>query len=297
MEGLAGTFYNEKKYDEAIQWANRMLEKDPANLQTHNLIAKAYYLKQDYPASIKKINEILALDDAAKRAPTEESLRLLASCYQHLKDNAGYTTVLERMVAHYPTREYWGDMIYRTEHKAGFSDRLRLDLYRLMIATGNMDDAGQYVEMAELALLAGLPAEAKTAMDAGYAANLLGTGKEGAKHKQLRDRVNKQATEDLKTLDAGEASAKTAKTGTGLVNIGYNYVINGQADKGIPLMEQGIAKGGLKSADEAKLHLGMAYLKSGNRDKAKEVFQSLQGNDGAADIGRLWLLVRPLADK
>jgi tetratricopeptide (TPR) repeat protein len=297
MEGLAGTFYNEKKYDEAILWANRMLEKDPANLQTHNLIAKAYYLKQDYPASIKKINEILALDDAAKRAPTEESLRLLASCYQHLKDNAGYTTVLERMVAHYPTREYWGDMIYRTEHKAGFSDRLRLDLYRLMIATGNMDDAGQYVEMAELALLAGLPAEAKTAMDAGYAANLLGTGKEGAKHKQLRDRVNKQATEDLKTLDAGEASAKTAKTGTGLVNIGYNYVINGQADKGIPLMEQGIAKGGLKSADEAKLHLGMAYLKSGNRDKAKEVFQSLQGNDGAADIGRLWLLVRPLADK
>jgi hypothetical protein len=76
-----------------------------------------------------------------------------------------------------------------------------------------------------------------------------------------------------------------------MVNIGYNYVLNGQFDKGIALIEQGIAKGGLKSVDEAKLHLGMAYLHAGNRDKAKEVFKSIQSNDGAADLGRLWLLV------
>ncbi|MBC3883751.1 tetratricopeptide repeat protein [Undibacterium griseum] len=297
IEGLAGTYYNEKNYAEAIVWAKRYIEKSNANPQMNNLLARCYYLKGDFQNAIAQLKTMLADDEKAQRITTEENLRLLASSYQQLKDNAGYTAVLERVVQHYPTREYWGDLIYRVEHKPGFSDRLRLDLYRLLLATNNMDDAAQYVEMAELALLAGLPSEAKTAVDAGYAANLLGAGKEATKHKQLKDRVYKQAAEDIKSLDAGETAAKNAKTGTGLVNIGYNYVINNQAEKGINLMEQGIAKGGLKSADEARLHLGMAYLQSGNRDKAAEIFKSLQAADGTADLGRLWLYVRKAETK
>ena len=295
IEGMAGTYFNEKKYDQAIVWAKRYLEKNNTSASMHNLLSRAYYLKNDFPNAIVELKAIIADDQAAKRIPTEETLRLLASSYQQSKDNAGYTSVLEMMVEYHPTREYWGDLLYRTEHKAGFSDRLRLDLYRLMLVTNNMDDPGQYVEMAELALLAGLPTEAKSAVDAGYAANLLGTGKDAAKHKQLRDKVNKQAADDVKSLDTGETAAKNAKTGIGLVNFGYNYVVNGQFEKGISLIEQGIAKGGLKSADEAKLHLGLAYLKSGNRDKAIEAFNTIQGTDGAADIAQLWLKFRPLA--
>jgi len=297
VEGMAGTYFNEKNYEQAIIWAKRYLDKFPSSASVHSMLARAYYLKADYPNAVVELKGIIGADDAAKRIPSEENLRLLGSSYQQMKDTAGYTGVLYQMVQFYPTREYWGDLLYKVEHKAGFSDRLRLDLYRLLLVTNNMDDPGQYVEMAELALQAGLPAEAKKAVDAGYAANVLGTGKEAAKHKQLHDRVYKQATEDAKTLDAGESAAKNAKTGVGLVNIGYNYVVNAQAEKGIALIEQGIAKGGLKSADEAKLHLGMAYLQSGNRDKATEIFQSIQGTDGTAELGQLWLFVRKADDK
>ncbi|MFZ6654629.1 tetratricopeptide repeat protein [Undibacterium sp. TJN19] len=291
IEAMAGTFFNEKKYDLAKAWAQRYLAKDNSNQGMHNLMARAYYLENDYAGTIKVLTAVIAEDDKAKRNPSQENLRLLAGSYQQIKDNNGYALVLERMLELYPQKEYWGDLLYRIEHRPGFAERLRLDLYRLLLVTDSLDDASQYVEMTELALLAGLPIEAKAAIDAGYAANMLGNGKEGAKHKQLRDRTYKQAADDLKNLDAGEASAKASKTGIGMVNIGYNYVLNGQFDKGIGLIEQGIAKGGLKSVDEAKLHLGMAYLHAGNREKAKEVFKTIQGNDGAADMGRLWLLV------
>ncbi|MBI3286139.1 MAG: hypothetical protein HYZ65_14995 [Burkholderiales bacterium] len=292
MEAMAGTYFNEKKYDQAKQWALRLLEKDNGNQQIHSLLARAMYLQNDFAGTIKELALQLTQDDQAQRAPSQDTLRLLGASYQQTKDNAGYTMILERMVTHYPQKDYWGDLIYRIEHKPGFSDRLRLDLYRLLLITDNIDDAAQYVEMAELALLAGLPAEAKKVVDAGFSANVLGAGKEAAKHKQLRERVYKQAADDAKALDAGEAAAKSAKTGTGMVNIGYNYVINGQFEKGIALMEQGIAKGGLKSLDEAKLHLEMAQLQAGNRDKAVEMQKSIQGADGSADLARLWLLVR-----
>ena len=290
-EAVAGTLFNEKKYAESRVWANRMLAKDPGNAGMSNLIARSYYLENDYANTIKVLNVQLAEDDKAQRKTTEENLRLLTSSYQQLKDWDGYTVALERMVALYPKPEFWADLLYRVTKKPGFSDRLLLDYYRLLILNDKFEDGAQFVDMAELALLAGLPVEAKTAIDAGYAANLLGTGKEATKHKQLRDRVNKQAADDVKSLDAGEAAAKNAKTGIGMVNIGYNYVINGQFDKGLALMEQGIAKGGLKSPDEAKLHLGVAYLKAGKRDKAVETLKPIQGRDGSGDLARLWLLV------
>ena len=80
--------------------------------------------------------------------------------------------------------------------------------------------------------------------------------------------------------------------GNDLVQIGYAFVTMGQADKGIALIEQGIAKGGLKRPEDAKLRLGVAMLKSGKgKAKAMQVLRSVQGADGAADLGRVWALV------
>ncbi|WP_339939195.1 tetratricopeptide repeat protein [Undibacterium luofuense] len=292
--GVAVEYFNAKQYDKAMVWTQRYLQSDPKDITVQSMVARIHYLKADYPATIKKLDEILALNKAAGVKPSEETLKLYASCYQHQKNMAGYANVLELMVEHYPTRELWSDLIYRIQSKPGFSDRLRLDMYRLLISNGTMDDGAQYVEMAELALLAALPSEAKQTLDAGYSAGLLGTGKDAAKHKQLRDRVNKQVADELKSQEADETAARNAKGGTGLINTGYSYVIRGQIEKGVQLMELGMSKGSLKYEDEARLHMGMAYLKAGNRDKAKEVFATLKGAD-AADLARLWLLTRPAA--
>jgi hypothetical protein len=292
-EGAAGTYFNEKQYAKAKEWIGRYLELDNSSTEMQELLARTLYLQEDFAGTIKEINRQIQNEDAANKVPSYDKLYLLISAYLKLKDMDGYTRVLERMVAHYPKKEYWADLIYRLPNKPGFSDRLRLDYYRLLLATDTLEEAPQFVEMAELSLLAGLPAEAKKVVDAGYAANMLGTGKDAAKHKLLRDKVNKQAADDLKSLDAGEAAAKASKNGIGLVNTGYNFVINGQAERGISLMEQGIAKGGLKAPDEAKLHLGMAYLQAGNRTKAAETFKSIQSADGSTDIGKFWLLMKP----
>jgi len=258
-----------------------------------DLLARVLYLQNDFPATITELNAQLKEAEAANKVPTHDQLHLLISCYLKLKDNDGYVAVLERMVEHFPKKEYWGDLLYRVQAKPAFADRFRLDWYRLLLTTDNLEEGGQYVEMAELALLAGLPVEAKKVVDAGYAANLLGVGKDAAKHKTLRDRANKGAADDIKNLDAGEAAAKASKNGIGMVSMGYNLVLNAQAEKGAALIEQGIAKGGLKSIDEAKLHLGIAYLQAGNKAKGTEILKSVQSKDGAGDLARLWLLVRP----
>jgi len=67
--------------------------------------------------------------------------------------------------------------------------------------------------------------------------------------------------------------------------------LSGQAearDKGIALMEQGIKKGGLKRPEEAALRLGMAYALAGQKQKALDTLNSVQGPDGITDVAMLW---------
>ncbi len=53
-------------------------------------------------------------------------------------------------------------------------------------------------------------------------------------------------------------------------------------------MEQGIKKGGLRRPEDAKLHLGIAYLQAGQKAKALQTFKTVGGTDGAAELARLW---------
>lgn len=64
----------------------------------------------------------------------------------------------------------------------------------------------------------------------------------------------------------------------------------GQFDKGIELLEKGIAKGLPKRPEDARLHLAIAQVLAGQTDKAKQTFATVSGSGGMDDLVRYWLL-------
>ncbi len=56
-------------------------------------------------------------------------------------------------------------------------------------------------------------------------------------------------------------------------------------------MERAATQSGIKRLEELRLHLAQAYRIAGNKEKALQTFKSVEGNDGAADIARLWILL------
>jgi hypothetical protein len=148
----------------------------------------------DYPAAIAEAKALVQADLAASRKPNEQVLRVLGFSQQKASDMAGYTQTLELLVQHYPTPEYWGDLISRTVRKPGFADdRLRIDVYRLQRALGIALMGDEMADMAQRALASGLPAEAQKLVEEGYAGGLLGKGPDAAAHAKLRDQANKAA--------------------------------------------------------------------------------------------------------
>ena len=75
------------------------------------------------------------------------------------------------------------------------------------------------MEMAQLALQAGFPAEAQAGRRQGFAGGALGTGPEAERHKRLRDLVARKLDEHVKARDESLALAERGKDGTSLVNM------------------------------------------------------------------------------
>jgi hypothetical protein len=127
-------------------------------------------------------------------------------------------------------------------------------------------------------------------VDKGYDVKALGQGPEASRHQRLRDLVAKELAASQKNRAKDEADALAAKDGNDLVKVGLNYVYEGNPDKGLALVEQGIKKGGLKRPEDAKLRLGEAQIYTGHKVKGVQTLREVKGSDGAADIARLWIL-------
>jgi tetratricopeptide (TPR) repeat protein len=290
VEGVAGLYYQAKDYPNTITWASRYLREGGTAPQMRVMLSQAYYLNREYGQAAKELSTDVQADETAGRTPSKDRLELLANCYVKQNDTPGVVTALTKLVTYYPKKSYWIDLLRYTETRPGFTPRLTLDVYRLKLAVGILDTDTQFVEMAQLALQAGFPDEAKQVLDKGFADGALGTGADADRHKRLRDLVAKNVADDEKTLLHDEPAAAAAADGTGLVNIGFAYVSRGEIDKGLELMEKGIRKGGMKYPDDTTLHLGIACLFGRRREKAVQVLKTVRGTDGAADLARLWII-------
>jgi outer membrane protein assembly factor BamD (BamD/ComL family) len=286
VQAVAVGYYQKKDYANAAKWTQRYFKEGGNDGQMRTVLLQSYYLGNDCPS----VNKMLSGEEGSNRKNTEEELQILANCYLRQKDTGGYVNTIEKLVMHYPKKEYWTDLLSRVQKKPGFSDRLGINVYRLKLATNNMTSANDYMEAAQLALQAGVPAEAMQIIDKGYQAGMLGKGNEAERHGRLKGLAQKQLDESKAKRAQEEQEAMAAKDGNALVNVGVNYVYEGNAQKGLALIEQGIKKGGLKRPEDAKLRLGEAQLHAGQKQKGVTTLREVKGTDGAADIARLWVL-------
>jgi len=289
IEAIAGSYFRAKDYASSASWTNRYIQGGGSDLRMRDTLAQAYYLNNDFANATKATNEAIEAYARAEQLPSETLYQLLTSCALKQNDKKAYYAALEKLVAAYPKQDYWLDLLHQIVARPG-SERLTLDIFRLQFAVGALTKTEHYMDFAQLAIQAGLPAEAKAIIDKGYAAGVLGAGQEAERHGRLRDMAKRSMDADQPTLGNAEAEAAKAPSGNPLVNAGMNFYGYGQYDKAASMIQAGIAKGDLKYPDDAKLHLGIVYLAAGNKQKAVEAFKSIKSGDAVNDLARLWLI-------
>ena len=290
IQVLANAYYKAGNYSKAASTYSRYFAEGGTDQSLRPYMIQAMNQGGDSSKALKEVMADMAADEKAGRAPSLSNLEFYANAALKQKDMAGYSSALEKMITYYNKKEFWVNLLNNVERKPGYSERLKLDLYRLKIALGLVTKTSDFMDSSLMAIQAGFPAEATKIIDAGYKAGALGAGNDAERHKRLRDMANKAQAEADKGLAAAQADAQQSKDGTGLLNLGYANVTSGKFDQGLSMMEEGIKKDSLKHVDDAKLHLGIAQLQAGKKAAAIKTLKTVQGNDGTADLARYWII-------
>jgi tetratricopeptide (TPR) repeat protein len=289
LKTLVQLYSVSKTYPKVTEYGSRWMKGGGTDGQTMLLIGQAHYLQKDYRTAIAVLEKMVSDAEKAGKTPEESTLQLIQSSYVKLNDVAGANKALEALVIRYPKREYWDgllDMMMRQKN----SDRVTLNLYRLMLQVGVMTQPDDYIEMAELLLEAGLPGEAQRVMEAGYSAKVFDT-EDKSRADRYQRRLNDakaKAAEDQKTLGVAEAEARKAAAGQADVALGLAYASFGDYAKGSEAIARGLQKGSVKDPDQAQMSLGIAGLKLGRKAEAVKAFEQVKADPQMAEVARLW---------
>ncbi|WP_408585619.1 tetratricopeptide repeat protein [Paraburkholderia bannensis] len=276
---LAGLYFQQKEYGKAISAAQRYQKLGGGDPQMQTLLIESYYLSGDNAGALTLLKSSVDAQTRAGHAPDEAQLQLLGTVAQRANDAAAYRGALEKLVAFHSKPEYWTDLIHAIRSKPGYLSALDVDVYRLRRAAGSLASADDYMEMTQLAIMSGSTAEGKQIVDQGFSSGALG-------HDAQADRERR-----LQALAAKRASSPVdPQNPVAPFDAGFNQVFAGQQQAGFAAMEAALAKG-VDHPDMARLRLGEAYYFAGQKARAVTAFKAVKGNDGAADLAQLWLLI------
>jgi hypothetical protein len=286
---LRGEFFAEqKKWAEALPYLTRARDLGHKTEDLSLRIAQAHVEAGNVPAGIAELQRAVDAEAAAGRKAPESWYNYGVARLYTSGDRAGATTWMKRALVAYPTPQNWRKtiIIFRdnaAKGQAALTRPQKLDLFRLMRASGALADQNDYLEYADLAFQAGVPVEAMRVIDEGKTQGKLPAANATAARIRAEAAAAAKLETPLATLERNAASAANGRTAAGT---GDAYLANGEPAKAIPLYRLALQKGGV-DAQQVNLRLGMALALSGAKPDAKTTLAGV--NQGAnADIAGLW---------
>lgn len=280
LKTTAQLYYQAGNATKASQYVKQYQTEFGNDADLQALVSQGYYQAGDFKNASMSAKDLVAQAKAAGRKPQEAVLQIwLASAFK-LGDKSGQREALTGLVGHYPSATYWGDLLDVTQAELGHSDRLALEVFRLRMAVSAMQGSDDYMEMAQMAIQNGLPGEAQSIMEKGFANKTLG-GANKSRETRLLTMAKTQATQDRASL------SQTAATPKAKAALGEAYATYGNRTKAIELYKAALS--GAEKPDEVKLHLGQAYLASGNKGEAQKMFGSISKDPNYKALAALWL--------
>jgi tetratricopeptide (TPR) repeat protein len=286
VKTLAQLYSRAKNIPKTIEYGNRWIKASPNDTDAYYLVAQSYYQQRDWKNSVRVMQNGI---DAARRSgqPVKENwLTMKLYCQTELKDKEGISETREQLVRNFPSRENW-ERLLATVIRPGDEEATQLGYYRLMFDLDVLKEPKNYSDMSEIAIASGVPGEAVTVMEKGFANKIL-ENQDKDRHTRLLNNAKTHAQASRAELPNLEKQARAAKTGEADVNVGIIYMSFGQYDKAIEALERGLQKGAHKRTAEAQIMLGRAYLKLKQKDAARRAFKAVPDDSKLARVAELY---------
>ena len=300
MKSLVDLSLREKDYARVLSWSQRYADKGGTDDAVQLMRLEGLRFSGDERGALQGWKARRAAAERSGARMPESHWRLLwALQRRHEPADSGAT--LEALARLYPRPEYYAELAAGASQAPYLTERALVSIYRLLRVVGALSTPAMALEMAERTLRIGFPGEAAAVLEDAQKAGVL-PGNRAEDLARLREAVQRAQATDERDRVASEAAARQAADGTRLADLGWAAVAAQPAGApaerlgpGLEMLEQGVAKGGLRRDSEARLNLAIAQFGAGRRDAARGTVQALarqlesaSAPDPMASPVRLW---------
>ena len=288
LKALAQQAYQLHDYGKTIDYANRYQKEAGADADLQLLVANCYYQERDYRQSLAATKAMIDSSEASGHTAPQKVYALFLSSAFQLKDNTDIRRALFALIEHYPSDAYW-DALAQQINIEGPPPYAQLDLMRIQYQKHLLKKDDDVFNFAKLAFALKLPGDAKTIIDAGFKAKILGNAP-GNRDQRLMQAVNDAVTKDQAALEADDAQAAKGTAGDNDIAVGQRFASYGKYDRAIAAIKRGLTKAEVSNPDQTKLELGRIELQAGHADEGRRTLGSIKAEGATKDVARLYLI-------
>jgi hypothetical protein len=282
--------YQIKNYPKVLELGDKAIKGGFANDEVYTLMAQTYYLQGNYKRTQQFVEGYIK--DQSK--PKEEMLKFVMSACDKLHDTGCMTRTLEKMIANYPKPEYWQGVLSSMLASSEFSDRNRLQLFRLATEVDVLKRSDDYTEMAQLAQEQGAYAEAERILQKAFEKKVFTDQRSIDKNNRLLASIQKGMAQDKASLPQRAQAAAASPNGDDDVNVGIAYLSYQQFPEAIKVLQNSLTKPLTdpkpRTANEIKLLIGVAQLEAGDKQGAVKTFREVKNDPQLERLASLWSL-------
>lgn len=276
---------NAKDNAKAAAAYSQLLQLEPNNTDVLNNLVLLHREQKNYPAAMELIRKNIDTAKAAGQPVPEKVYRLGLQTALDGNMNQQILPLTREFLAAYPNQQNWAVALdlYRQSSKA--DDATLVDTFRLMRSAKALDQANEYLALADALAQGRYYAEARDVVNEGIAAGKYNASNASAA--AILKEVSPKIAEDKAALSGLEARARSGANGDLALRVAEGYYGHGDYRKAAEFYRTALQKGGV-DANLVNTRMGMALAQAGQKAEAEAALKAVTG--ARADLAGFWLL-------
>lgn len=276
-----------ENYQQALNYLDQYfaMETNPAP-ENYILYAQNLYQVNRYDDMVKPIETAIAEAERRQTEVKEDWYVLLNFAYFQKENYAKVRDIQKILLVNWPKKRYWFSLAGAYTELG--EDNNLMAAYDAAHTQGLLEKESEIVTMAQLYMQYEVPYKAAVLMEKEMQA---GRVSKEAKNYRLLSQAWTLANEDEKSIPALQEAAKLSSDGELDLRLGNAYLNLGRYDDCVDAVRSGIKKGGIRSADNAQISLGMCLYNEKEYQAAITAFREAGKTPRSARIANQWISV------
>lgn len=256
MMALGQLYMGEERFEEAIEAYNRWRETSEEEHENVFLgLANSYYNLAKYNEAIPYLIQHMEMLEAQARTIARNIYGLLNLMYIELEDYTDAERITKQMVVLFDEPADWRNLsaIY------GYldNDKLRIETLSLTFAKGYMANASEYINLAQSLAGAEAPFQGAKVLEKGFQDGVV---EENEENLQRLVQLYLLSSEYELALVPAMKAAELGETGASYDQLGYIYYMMHDYANSVDSIQKAIERGGLENLGDAQLFLARALV-------------------------------------